>query len=211
LIRYELLIWDFDGTLADTRELAAQTYNQIAARQGFSPITDPVRARQMPTLTFLREHGIPLTKVPWLVKQYLAATADQIHAIRFFEGLSSILRTLKDAGYRLGILSSNSVDNVSACLAANGMQEVFDFVVGYPRLFGKSTAIHRLLKRQGISRKGVLYVGDEVRDMEAARKAGVDGAAVGWGFHSLEILVNERPKFLWTTPDAVLPALLPGA
>jgi hypothetical protein len=42
----------------------------------------------------------------------------------------------------------------------------------------------------------VLYVGDEVRDMEAARKASVDIAAVGWGFHSLAILADERPKFL---------------
>jgi len=80
-------------------------------------------------------------------------------------------------------------------------------VVGYPRLFGKGRAIRRLLKKEGIEPTQFLYIGDEVRDVEAARQAGVDIAAVGWGFHTLEQLSQESPTYLWSCPGDVLPAL----
>jgi phosphoglycolate phosphatase len=107
----------------------------------------------------------------------------------------------------MGILSSNSAENISACLRANTVEEVFDFVVGYPRLFGKARAIRRLLKREQIEPGDFLYIGDEMRDVEAAKKAGVDVGAVGWGLHALELLAQLRPTFLWPTPTDVLPAL----
>jgi phosphoglycolate phosphatase len=210
LIPYQILLWDFDGTLADTMGLAVRTYNGIAARRGFLPIADPARAREMGLLAFLRDHGIPMRKVPSLLKEYLAATASQMPAIRLVDEMPDTLRALKAVGYRLGILSSNSADNISACFGANGLESVFDFVVGYPRLFGKAAALQRILKRERIRREDILYVGDEIRDLEAAKTVGVDSAAVGWGFQPLVVLAKGCPKFLWTTPREVLAALLPA-
>jgi phosphoglycolate phosphatase len=209
-MRYQLIVWDFDGTLADTRALALATYNDLAGRLGFLQVEDPASVRHLGTLAFLRQHRIPLYRLPRLVKDYLAATRGQMDAVRLFGGLPDVLHSLKASGCRLGVLSSNSADNIRSCLRANTVEDVFDFVVGYPRLFGKATALRRLLKQEKVEPQHFLYIGDELRDVEAAKRAGVDSAAAAWGFQSLDVLRQEGPTFLWSSPGDVLPALLSG-
>jgi len=206
-MRYRLIVWDFDGTLADTMALALATYNALAARHGFRRVDDPATVRNIGIRTFLKQHGISLIRLPFLVKEYLTTTRSRMGEVRLFDGLPELLHTLKASGCRQGVLSSNSAENIGVCLKANGVEGLFDFVVGYPRLFGKARAIHRLLKREHVEPTSFLYIGDEVRDVEAAKQAGVDSAAVGWGFHTLEQLSRESPTFLWCCPGDVLPAL----
>jgi phosphoglycolate phosphatase len=162
----------------------------------------------MGMLTFLRKHSIPLYRVPWLVKEYLFLTSSRMKDVCLFDGLPDLLHRLKDAGYRLGVLSSNSAENIRSCLRANDALDIFEFVVGYPRLFGKASAIRNLLKTERIDRQCALFIGDEVRDVEAARKAGVDSAAVGWGFNSEDVLSKQSPKFFWSSLADVRSALL---
>jgi phosphoglycolate phosphatase len=206
-MRYRLIVWDFDGTLADTLALALATYNDLAARHGFMRVEDPAAVRGLGTRAFLRRHGIPLIHVPFLIREYRAATRSQMGSIRLFDGLPEVLRHLRAEGSRLGVLSSNSADNIGACLRGNGVRDLFDFVVGYPRLLGKARALRRILCREGVRPPQCLYVGDEVRDVQAARAADVDCAAVGWGFHTAELLAQQAPTFLWSSPGDVLPAL----
>jgi len=73
-------------------------------------------------------------------------------------------------------------------------------VVGYPRLFGKGKALKRILRAEKLERADVLYVGDEVRDIEAAQRAGVKCAAVTWGFHAADLLRTANPDFVLETP-----------
>jgi phosphoglycolate phosphatase len=208
---YRLIVWDFDGTLADTLTLALSTYNAIAPRFGCLPVEDPALARQMPTRDFMRKHRISLLRLPRMVKAYHAATRDRMNAVRVFDGLPDVLRSVKSSGCRLGVVSSNAADNIRACLHANGLEEVFDFIIGHPRLFGKARVLRRLLKEQAVEPRDFLYVGDEMRDMEAARKAGVDVAAVGWGIHSVKLLADQQPTYVWHTIGDVLPSLVSRA
>lgn len=206
-MRYRLIVWDFDGTLADTLALALTTYNALASRHGFRPVDDPAVVRGMSTRLFLKQHGISLVRLPFLLQEYLAATRSHMAEIRLFDGLGDLLRTLQVRGYRQGVLSSNSSENVRTCLRVNGVEDVFGFLVGYPRLFGKGRAIRKLLKSERIEPTEFLYVGDETRDMEAARQAGVDMAAVSWGFHTREQLSKEAPTYLWSSPGEAVTAL----
>jgi phosphoglycolate phosphatase len=100
----------------------------------------------------------------------------------------------------MGILSSNSSDNIQACLRANQADKIFAPVVGHRRLLGKGRALRRFLRSQCLPKGDVLYVGDEVRDIEAARQAGVDVAAVAWGANTRELLLNHRPDYLIESP-----------
>src|SRR5262249_27326830 len=143
-----------------------------------------------------------------LLKEYLTATRGRMQEVRLFDGVPNLLRTLRVGGCRLGVLSSNSAANVRTCLRANGVEGAFEFVVGYPRLFGKATALRRLLKQERVRPQRFLYVGDEVRDVKAAKQSGVGSAAAGWGFQSLELLSRQSPTFLWSCPADVLPALV---
>jgi phosphoglycolate phosphatase len=206
-MRYRLIVWDFDGTLADTLALSVQTFNALAGRHGFRPLDDLDAVRSLNTKAFFRYHKIPLWKLPMLAAEYRAAVGAHMASVRLFAGLAEVLRGLRGAGFRQGVLSSNTAENVRACLEANAAGEAFDFVVGYPRLFGKATAIRRLLRRQAVGPREFLYVGDELRDVEAARKAGVDVAAVAWGYHAPEVLARQTPTYFWKSPDDALASL----
>ncbi len=204
---YRLIVWDFDGTLADTLALSVEVYNAMAARYGFLPLTDFEAVRGLTGRSFFRRHGIPYWRLPALAAEYRVAVKDHMPSIRLFDGVSDVLRGLRDSGRRLGVLSSNAAGNIRVCLEANGVSELFDFVVGYPRLLGKAVAIRKLLRRERTAPGALLYIGDEVRDVKAARAAGVDVAAVGWGFHTGQLLSRYGPTYVLERPDDLLAAL----
>jgi phosphoglycolate phosphatase len=203
-MRYQLALWDFDGTLADSLAGLLAVFNELALRHGFRPVEDPEAARGFTALALLRRQGVPLTRLPFLVRDMLAAQRGRMADTRLFPGLADVLQALRRAGCRLGVLSSNAADNILACLRGNGVEGLFDAVVGYRRLFGKARAIRRFIKGQGVAAAEVLYVGDEVRDIEAARQAGVAVAAVTWGFNTKELLARHGPDYLVERPEQIL-------
>jgi phosphoglycolate phosphatase len=199
-----LIVWDFDGTLADSLPGAVAIFNRLAAESGYRPITDVAAARALTTRQFLKQHGISLWRLPRLVRKYQAAAAEHADAVRLAAGLADVLAELAARGHRLGVLSSNREDNIRRTLRANGVEAHFAFVIGYPRLFGKGKALRRIMKADHLAPADVLYIGDEVRDVEAARKAGVAVAAVTWGFHAEPLLRANGPDYVVTDPRELL-------
>lgn len=206
---FKLVVWDFDGTLADSLATAAVLFNRLAPEAGFKPIDDLDAARSLSTRQFLRQHGISLWRLPRFVRKYQAAAAGEADRLKLNPGVAEALGALAAAGVRLGVLSSNREDNIRRCLRANGAEHHFAFVVGYPRLFGKGKALKRIVRAEGVDRADVLYVGDELRDIEAAKKAGVKVAAVTWGFHKPELLRTGGPDFVVGDAGELMAAIGP--
>ena len=193
---FKLVVWDFDGTLADSLATAVKIFNRLAPELGFKPLEDVSAARGLSTRQFLRQQGISLWRLPRLVRKYHAAAAEEADKLKLAAGLADVLARVAGNGVRLGVLSSNREDNIRRCLRANGAEGHFAFVVGYPRLFGKAKALKRILRAERLTRSDVLYVGDELRDVEAAKRAGVRVAAVTWGFHTEALLRTGEPDFV---------------
>jgi phosphoglycolate phosphatase-like HAD superfamily hydrolase len=107
---------------------------------------------------------------------------------------------LKEMGFRTGILTSNSQENVTQFLIANQLEQ-FDVIYSGASLFGKSKVIRSALKKQNLKTTDVLYVGDETRDIDAARSAGVRIVSVSWGFNNREILSAQMPDYLIDDPN----------
>ena len=206
---YTTAVFDFDGTLADSFASAVAIFRRIGPGLGLKPIGDPELARAMPTRQFLKQIGATFWKLGRVVRAYQAAAAEGAHELKLFPDWPETLRALRARGVRLGILSSNREDAIRTCLRANGVEDLFAFVVGYPKLFGKAKALRRILKAEGIGRDALLYVGDETRDIEAAHKAKVAVAAVGWGFQAPSVLRDTEPTHFVETPGELL-ALLKG-
>ena len=200
-MRYHFVLWDFDGTLADSFAVMVQAYNALAQTRGFRPIDDPQAARRLSPLALLRDLGIPLGRLPMVVAGVLTAVRREMPNVRLFPGIASVLEALGRSGLRMAVLSSNSRENVLACLRANGVQHSFEMVVGYRRVFGKGRAIRRMIRSWGVTGQRAVYVGDEVRDVAAARQAGVDIAAVTWGYNRRELLAVQEPDYLIDSPD----------
>ena len=197
---FKLVVFDFDGTLADSLGGMVRIFNQLAAELGHRPVEDVAAARAMTTRQFLKHHGISFWRLPRLVRRYRVLAAEDADTTKMFAGLPEALAALQANGPRLGVLSSNSEENIRRSLRANGVEELFGFVVGYPKLFGKGRALKRILRAERVARPDVLYVGDEVRDVEAARKAGVTSAAVTWGMHAESLLRANRPDHVVAEP-----------
>jgi phosphoglycolate phosphatase-like HAD superfamily hydrolase len=118
--------------------------------------------------------------------------------------MKEALLELKQQGHQLGIVTSNSVENVAAFLEAQEMQGVFDFIGSGLTLFGKGKIIQRIIKQHGLDPATVIYVGDETRDIEAARKIQVRAIAVSWGFNSSQVLAEQNPDFLIHCPSELV-------
>jgi phosphoglycolate phosphatase len=203
-MRYPLIVFDFDGTLADSLGPALAAYNRIAPGLGLRQIEDLEAARAMPTRQLLRQLGVRFWRLPRVVRAFQAAAAEHADRLRLHDEVAGMLRGLSARGHRLGVLSSNREDTIRACLRANGVEEVFGFVVGYPKLFGKAKALRRILKQEKADRDGLLFVGDELRDLEAGRKVKVSTAAVTWGFQVEALLKGGGATYLVRRPSELL-------
>ncbi len=201
------LVFDFDGTLADSFASSVAIFQRIGPALGLKPLPDPEQARSMPTKQLLREVGVNFWKLRRVVKAYQAAAAEEAHELKLFPDWPAVLRELHVRGIALGILSSNREDVIRTCLRANGVEDLFAFVVGYPKLFGKAKALRRIMKSRGLDRAALVYVGDETRDIEAAHKAKVRVVAVHWGFQDPAILKEAKPTHAVESPRELLALL----
>jgi phosphoglycolate phosphatase len=203
-MRHPLIVFDFDGTLADSWVRAVAIFKRIGPGLGLKPFDDEVAARAMPTKQFFKVIGVTFWKLPRLVRAFHAAAAEEAADLKLFPEWPGVLADLAARGHTLGILSSNSEANIRTTLAANGVEGYFAFVVGYPKLFGKAKALRRIVKTRKVDRTHVLYVGDEVRDVEAAKKAKVVVAACTWGFHAEPLLRAANPEWVVSDPRALV-------
>jgi HAD superfamily hydrolase (TIGR01509 family) len=201
----KVIIFDFDGTLADTIDILLSITNRLSAEFGFKSATKEELA-QLSNLTswqLLRYSGISIFKFPLLIRKLKAELRSEIPNIQLFPGIKEVLLELKKLGFQLGIITSNSRENVLASLERNGLQDTFTFIYS-ASTFGKHKVINSWLKREHINPKQVVYVGDEIRDIEAARKTGIKVIAVAWGFNSQEALVAHNPDFLIKRPQELI-------
>ena len=93
----------------------------------------------------------------------------------------------------MGILTSNSSQNVKEFLK-NHQLDVFDFTHSVSKFWGKSSGLKRLIRKYKLKPDHLLYIGDEIRDLEAAKKAGIRFAAVTWGYNSSKALKACHPR-----------------
>jgi phosphoglycolate phosphatase-like HAD superfamily hydrolase len=118
-----------------------------------------------------------------------------------------MLQTLKYAGYKLGIVSSNSVENIYAVLRRHQVDHLFSFVRS-SSVFGKSRAITSTLRAHHVKLSEAIYVGDEIRDIDAARRGKIPVVAVTWGFNHAMTLAQKQPDYLIDKPQEILQLLV---
>jgi phosphoglycolate phosphatase len=203
-MQYSIILWDFDGTLADTLPGLLRIFNDLAPQFGLEEITDLRTLRDTPPLELLQERGIRWWKLIALRNAIVRRQKAQVDRIRLFPGIPEMLHQLHASGYRLGIVSSNSEQNIRHGLRAAGTEQWFELVVGSWQLLGKHRTLRRALRRTRLTSRQALYVGDEVRDITAARRAGMDAAAVTWGVNTGELLAQYSPVRLIHQPDEMV-------
>jgi phosphoglycolate phosphatase len=203
--RPKLLIFDFDGTIADTFDAAVTILNKLAAEFGFRALQpkDLAKARDMRTRQLMRFLHIPTRKMSRLARRGSEELYACIHSIQPLPGMLQALRDLQALGYSLGIITSNTEVNVGIFLKNHGL-ELFDFVRCSSKLLGKARMIRSVMRRQQVRAADILFVGDETRDIEAAKKVGIRMAAATWGYNSRRSLEAMKPDFVFESPSELV-------
>lgn len=209
---HKLIIFDFDGTLADTFPWFTGVLNDIAARYRFRRIeADEVEALRGYSARQLVAHlGIPQWKLPFIARHMRRLATDDGDPAPLFPGTGAMLRDLRQAGLILTLVSSNTESNIRRALGPETAALFSAFACG-AGLFGKATKFRQIAKRAGIEHAQCLCIGDEIRDFESARDAGMDFGAVGWGFTSAAALQALGPAFMFADPQDIVAQLAPRA
>ncbi len=198
----KVLLFDFDGTIADTADAIVKIYNEIAREHGYVLISKQNLAamRTQSVIENMRYAGVPMLQLPFIIKRVRDELRHKVADLRVIEGIKEPLRTLKAKGYKLYIVSSNSEENIKSFLQHHEILE-FDDVFSVFNLFGKHTKIKQLIKANNWEPSSVMYIGDEARDMEAARRANIGCVAVAWGYNSEESLLQHHPDKILRNPN----------
>ncbi len=201
---YKLIIFDFDGTLADTFPWFTGVLNDVAARYRFRRVeADEVeRLRGLSARQLLVHLGIPAWKLPFIARHMRRLATDDGEPAPIFPGSEAMLRDLREAGLVLAIVSSNTERNIRRALGPETAGLFSHYACG-AGLFGKAGKFRQIARRAGVERGHCLCIGDEIRDFEAASDAGMAFGAVTWGFTSRPALQSLDPAFLFARIDEI--------
>ncbi|MCB1236041.1 MAG: HAD-IA family hydrolase, partial [Verrucomicrobiae bacterium] len=201
-------IFDFDGTLANTIETGLEIFNEIAAQYRLRTVSreEAQQLRHLNTRALLDRLGISRLMAVKLVAHIRRLIHDRMDSVDMIPGTAEAVTRLGESGFPMGILSSNAADNVRQFLQRHGIAGCFSFVEAGVSLFGKPQRIKNVLRRQNCDARRAMYIGDETRDMEAARRAGVSAIAVCWGANERESMLTEDPEFCVQTPEEMVAA-----
>lgn len=198
-LTYDLALFDFDGTLADSFGFFVASHDTLARRHGFTAL-DTARLEEYRGLEpreLMRRQGVPLWKLPFIARDFMAMMARDGAAIRAFDGVADALGILARHGMKLAIVTSNSEDNVRRVLGPEVMAHICTVDSGAD-LFGKRRRLERVARQCGVRPRTTIYIGDQTTDARAARAAGMAFGAVSWGYATPQLLAGQSPDLTFS-------------
>lgn len=202
-MKYRAIVFDFDGTIADTLRETRKIFNELAPEYGIREVEEHEVAdlRHLSLKEILTKLKIPKRRVPSIITRGTGMMRRNIDRLELIKGMKEALTELREHTDNFGILTSNTTANVDLFLENHGIRDLFDFVSSTSKLTGKSRHLRAIRKTFSLEHSEMIYIGDELRDVKAAQKADIPHAAVSWGFNSRESLAGAKPTYLFDHPE----------
>jgi len=194
--RQRAVIFDFDGTIADSLRAVINVFEDLTGRNERFTEEQIEAFRELSLPELLRELRLPKWKVPILLLRGRNMMHQHLHGIPVHKGMGQALERLHADGIPLYVLSSNSTENVENYLAWHHLSHLFAGVYGGASLLGKAPRLLKLIDEQHIDVTRSWYVGDETRDVSAARSVGLHSCSVTWGYNTHQALERKKPDVL---------------
>ena len=205
---YSLVIFDLDGTLADSFGWFLRHVNDVADRFSFRRVADEdiEELRHAGSREIVARLEVPAWKIPLIARHMRRLKAQHLSDIALFAGAEAMLRTLKAGGLQLALVSSDSESNARRLLG-EAAAHISWFDCG-ASIFGKAAKFRRVVGRAGVPPSQVISIGDETRDIEAARAIGVACGAVSWGYAAPAKLRALGPDLMFERMEDIAARLL---
>jgi len=199
------IIFDFDGTLADSTAVFASAWNTLAQKYKFKGIEfkEIESLKKLSMAERSKLFDFPMYKLPMILPQFYRLYRQSLNEVHLYEGIKDVLTEIDKRGYKILIISSNSQENILEFLKMNGIQCVSN-VLCSNRIFGKDKVLKKFLKDSNSTASDVLYIGDEQRDIVACKNVGVPIIWVSWGYDSIEVIQQEEPEYKVNAPKEIL-------
>ncbi len=200
------LIFDFDGTLVDSFDAAIKVLNILALDFNFKQpgVVQKEDLKAIEAKSLLKILGIPMYKMPFILRQAKRLMQREMVYLKPFPGIPEVVQSLHASGFCLGIVTSNSEENVRAWLHQHEILTCFHFIHSAPQYFGKERVLSKSIKKYQLDKKTVCYIGDETRDIEAAKRSGIASLAVTWGFNCEDIMQKYQPQYFARVPEDIV-------
>jgi len=191
------ILFDFDGTIADTISAGLEIINSHAEKYGYKKLDGDINTH-FSALQLVKMAEVKLWKLPYLIYQLKKKLSEKSDELKVLPEAPELIKKLSNEGYELGILTSNSLKTVKAFLKKYELDSFFSFLRTDVSLFGKKKA---LAKAKKVINKKIVYIGDELRDIEACKKNDIPIVSIPWGLNSYESLEEHNPGLVAKTAD----------
>ena len=198
------IIFDFDGTIADSFEAVIKVFYELNGNHQPLPANEIERLRGMSLVKAAEELHIHPWKMPFLVMRGRRRMGKRVAEVDVHSGMPGVIRKLYAEGQQLFIMSSNSEKNIRLFLKQHNMSKDFVKIYGSVGLLGKARVLKKIRRQNKLAGDDCWYIGDEVRDVEGAKAAGIKVIAVTWGFNNEELLRQYQPTAVAETPAELL-------
>lgn len=202
------VVFDFDGTIADTLETVVEAVNELAPKYSYKPIENAEVFRGKEIRDLIKEYagGVKFYEMPFYIHEIKKLIREKAQKASAFENIKTLIDALSQK-YKIAIISSNSEENIRPFLEKEKIN--VDSIYSDDSIFGKHKVINNFLKDNNLKPEEIIYIGDEIRDIQACKKSNVKIIAVTWGFSSKELLEKEKPDFIVDNVLDILNILLP--
>lgn len=200
--RYELIAFDWDGTLFDSTRIITRCI-QEAVRDVGGTVPDDRSAAYvigmalMPALAHAAP-DVPKEKYPELGARYRYHYVQHQNDISLFDGVLPMLGTLRERQHWLAVATGKSRMGLNEALRSVELQGLFDASRTADETAGKPDPLmlHELMGELGVSPERTLMIGDTTHDLEMARRAGCDSIGVSYGAHHHDNFEALAPRFV---------------
>ncbi len=205
----KLILFDFDGVLADTLDDMLSFAQDACAELGIHRIPSPADLASLETMSFV-EYGRQLGVPPHLLDKFTAGCFNRFgqrsRPPKIFEGMKQIVEQLSKNN-TIAVVTGNTTQTVENFLAEHGLRGFVQAIFAVDQPGSKPEKI--LSARRQLAKQGdVTYlVGDAASDILAARDTSTISIAVSWGHQSLSKLMDAKPDYLVRSPRELLELL----
>lgn len=197
--RFELIVFDWDGTLLDSAGAIVACIQAAAIDLGLEPPSEE-RARHVIGLGL---HEALRHALPELEQERHMELADRYrhhylardHELPLFDGAAELVRDLAADGYLLAVATGKSRKGLDRALAASGLGECFHTSRCADECHSKPhpQMLEEIMGELGVSPRLTLMIGDTTHDLQMAQNAGVGALAVAYGAHDRQVLEELAP------------------